>query len=936
MRFHSSSLVAPTLLLGLAGAASAHTIAVDGVANEWLPRQPNAADLGMIARDATGRGEFIWRDASGDARTEVAGMPDPAADLLEFRVTADASAMYFLARLPQIVVATPAQLQIALDTAATGGLQTFLSGTETALPVGMGAEFIVRTLFLNAAVTDAGARVYNASQTAVGDVPAVKGADGIEIAVPWQTLGLAGPPSDRVRLCVAVFRAQTATTTVEITGPDALDVLTNYGNPRGPAAPSPGTASEFASDSRVDYFADVYFKASGEIYAPVVISRFVSNGSAGQAGNWVVLRNVSPVDRTSTSLKVGDSETPDDGEGMAALGPGANMPPGGEIVVATSGTAYSAFFGKPPHFETSGDLASVPDALPYGAWSNVAMSPAALGDEYVVLDSSDTILDMAIWGSGSYPGINPLTPAPGAFIVASRNALFADTDDCDVDFTPNGVECASNTGCNTCYTCAQDACVPAGLGTLCNDDTLCNGVETCNGAGQCSSGTAPNCDDGNPCTTDACSHATGCVHGSASAGTPCSDADACTTADACNGSGSCVGTPLDCSEVPPPNCLNSSTSRKYEGGMCTAGGCLFQAVDTACQSGCDAASGLCEEDPCWGLDCSEPPGQCWVFSGTCQDKTCIFEPKPEKAGCDDADACTALDRCDGAGNCEGVPVQCNSSPEPSCVNAGTSRVYSVTGTCNLGSCVYGFSDTTCAATCNQKTGLCDDDPCAEVTCASPPGQCYFALGTCSGGDCHYEPQAPGALCDDGDPCTTSDACDGRGQCAGRGSGGTGRGGSDGAGAGGSGGSGSGGMAGRGGSDAGGAAGSGGAGAGDSAGGAGSGQGGEMGEAGQTGDAGSAGGAGAVSAGAGGTSPNSGGTSSGGTPSMAGSSGSSQSGGTGEAGTGEGPNPAGSGDDGGCGCSVPGSDGNPERSPLAALLLAFAVACRRLRRSSRMR
>jgi hypothetical protein len=50
------------------------------------------------------------------------------------------------------------------------------------------------------------------------------------------------------------------------------------------------------------------------------------------------------------------------------------------------------------------------------------------------------------------------------------------------------------------------------------------------------------------------------------------------------------------------------------------------------------------------------------------------------------------------------------------------------------------------------------DACAGVTCDQPPGPCFEAVGTCSGGGCSYAPKADGVTCDDGDACTENDAC----------------------------------------------------------------------------------------------------------------------------------------------------------------------------------
>jgi hypothetical protein len=74
------------------------------------------------------------------------------------------------------------------------------------------------------------------------------------------------------------------------------------------------------------------------------------------------------------------------------------------------------------------------------------------------------------------------------------------------------------------------------------------------------------CDDGDPCTTDACAVPEGdtgtphCAHQPAPAGTSCDDGNPCTSGDACTADGICVGT--------------------------SNGTCLPPPVDTTCPAGC--------------------------------------------------------------------------------------------------------------------------------------------------------------------------------------------------------------------------------------------------------------------------------------------------------------------------------------------------------------
>ena len=83
----------------------------------------------------------------------------------------------------------------------------------------------------------------------------------------------------------------------------------------------------------------------------------------------------------------------------------------------------------------------------------------------------------------------------------------------------NAVGCScAQISCNDGNACTADTCsagvcahTPVRDGTACSDGNLCNGMETCQ-AGVCRAGTPLSCNDGNPCTTDACNPTRGCVH----------------------------------------------------------------------------------------------------------------------------------------------------------------------------------------------------------------------------------------------------------------------------------------------------------------------------------------------------------------------------------------------------------------------------------------
>jgi hypothetical protein len=123
-------------------------------------------------------------------------------------------------------------------------------------------------------------------------------------------------------------------------------------------------------------------------------------------------------------------------------------------------------------------------------------------------------------------------------------------------------------------------------GSSCADRDFCDGVESCK-AGVCVAAAAPQCDDGNSCTTDVCdarkrrcSHygtGTGCCTSDAQ----CADDDLCTTNERCS-RGQCTSDPVVCP---------------------TGGRCDLTTCDPSlgCQLTALADGSSCEDgDPCTG------------------------------------------------------------------------------------------------------------------------------------------------------------------------------------------------------------------------------------------------------------------------------------------------------------------------------------------------
>jgi hypothetical protein len=282
-------------------------------------------------------------------------------------------------------------------------------------------------------------------------------------------------------------------------------------------------------------------------------------------------------------------------------------------------------------------------------------------------------------------------------------------DPCQVDGVCDLGACVGvPRACDDGNPCTTDACHPltgACEATNVADLSECPPPHPCDAQAQCLEGTclalAPkSCDDHNACTLEGCNGATGVCDVQRLTGPACDDGVRCTTDDACD-DGACTGTPRTCDD----------------GNACTT-------------DACDEATGLC------------------TFVGR------TGEP------CDDGDACTLGDLCDADGDC--VP-----GAAPPCLGTGVCWHYacipaSGTGQCEIvpdpaqeGLPCYSFGKCGIGAVCEQ--GQCRETlftgGCCDVDGDCDDGEAC-TVDTCTSRRCTYQP----FYCDDADQGCDAGTC----------------------------------------------------------------------------------------------------------------------------------------------------------------------------------
>lgn len=130
-------------------------------------------------------------------------------------------------------------------------------------------------------------------------------------------------------------------------------------------------------------------------------------------GEWIELYNPGSVAINLGCLRLGDEETQGEGEGMYRFPPGAFMQPDDVIVVANRAAVFNSVYGFLPDYEFASSHASVADMQKDPGWASGSINLSDGGDEVLIHDDEDQILDAVSWGTSTFafePSLLPVVP----------------------------------------------------------------------------------------------------------------------------------------------------------------------------------------------------------------------------------------------------------------------------------------------------------------------------------------------------------------------------------------------------------------------------------------------------------------------------------------------------------------------------------------------
>ncbi len=147
---------------------------------------------------------------------------------------------------------------------------------------------------------------------------------------------------------------------------------------------------------------------------PLLISEILPDPDGKEPNlEWVEIYNPAAYGVPLSGIKLGDAQSRDGKEGMLIFPNGWYIESGEVLVIANQAADFRARYGFYPDFELRDSTGAVPDLLPYDGWGGNKVQFSNSGDEVLLLDPWDQIVDQLAFGKSTWSGFSSPAPAPG-------------------------------------------------------------------------------------------------------------------------------------------------------------------------------------------------------------------------------------------------------------------------------------------------------------------------------------------------------------------------------------------------------------------------------------------------------------------------------------------------------------------------------------------
>lgn len=179
----------------------------------------------------------------------------------------------------------------------------------------------------------------------------------------------------------------------------------------------------------VTFFIIIQTPAHAQIINPglLITEIYYNPPGAEDEREWLEIANVGTAVLDLSDIKLGDEEQSGEGEGMRRFPEGTLLEPEQALVVAQTAVGFRALFGSNPDFELADSDPAVPDMRSYLLWASGDIALANDGDQVVLLNERNVIIDSVNYGDQT----TFFTPAVTAVFEGQsieRNPANCDTD----------------------------------------------------------------------------------------------------------------------------------------------------------------------------------------------------------------------------------------------------------------------------------------------------------------------------------------------------------------------------------------------------------------------------------------------------------------------------------------------------------------------------
>ncbi|MAU01552.1 MAG: hypothetical protein CL608_30815 [Anaerolineaceae bacterium] len=208
-------------------------------------------------------------------------------------------------------------------------------------------------------------------------------------------------------------------------------------------------ALQVQSNDAYAYLADMFQRDWGAtVYLPVVLNNYIGpathvlisevlyDPTGSEAREFIELVNPTGAVIDLSNYSLGDAVNPGDFEDVRRFPAGTLIAPGETIVVAVAATEFFNAHTFKPDFEILATDTAVPNLIDDLNWGDPAtfLQLGNGGDEVILRDPSDQVVDVVTYGTGSYPGVIGCATVIHLNASLERFPYDRDTDDCTFDF----------------------------------------------------------------------------------------------------------------------------------------------------------------------------------------------------------------------------------------------------------------------------------------------------------------------------------------------------------------------------------------------------------------------------------------------------------------------------------------------------------------------